>query len=159
LRSRFLAVHDAEWRGTCKLALGVEALLAGEIGPAGQALLEARELLEAAGNDYGVLAALQIYGLLNLHKGEPHRAGELFQRVLKQAGKELSDRAQAAEALSDQERRVLRLLASDRTYRDIAEELVVSLNTVKTQLKSIYRKLGVSSRAEALDVARNLRLV
>jgi LuxR family maltose regulon positive regulatory protein len=55
--------------------------------------------------------------------------------------------------LSPKERDVLRLLASDLSLQEIARELFVSYNTVKTQTQSIYRKLLVSNRAEA--VARN----
>jgi LuxR family maltose regulon positive regulatory protein len=60
------------------------------------------------------------------------------------------------EPLSPQERRVLNLLVAGRTNPEIARELVVSLNTVKTQVKSIYRKLNISSRYEASEVARRL---
>ena len=60
------------------------------------------------------------------------------------------------EPLSPQERRVLGLLVAGRTNPEIARELVVSLNTVKTQVKSIYRKLNISSRHEASEVARRL---
>jgi LuxR family transcriptional regulator, maltose regulon positive regulatory protein len=60
------------------------------------------------------------------------------------------------EPLSPQERRVLGLLVAGRTNPEIARELVVSLNTVKTQVKSIYRKLGIGSRHEASEVARRL---
>jgi LuxR family maltose regulon positive regulatory protein len=63
------------------------------------------------------------------------------------------------EALSQQELRVLRLLVAGLSNADIARELVVSTNTVKTHVKSIYRKLGVNSREEAREVARELRLV
>jgi LuxR family maltose regulon positive regulatory protein len=52
--------------------------------------------------------------------------------------------------LTDRERAVLRLLASDLSLREIAGELYVSPNTVKTQTRSIYRKLQVSSRDEAV---------
>jgi len=62
------------------------------------------------------------------------------------------------EALSSQELRVLRLLVAGMSNPDIARELVVSVNTVKTQVKSIYRKLGVSSRDEAREVARELKI-
>ena len=55
--------------------------------------------------------------------------------------------------LSERELTVLRLLASDLSEREIAAELYLSFNTVHSHVKSIYRKLGVSSRAEA--VARN----
>jgi ATP/maltotriose-dependent transcriptional regulator MalT len=61
------------------------------------------------------------------------------------------------EPLSPQEQRVLRLLVAGLTNAEIAQELVVSTNTVKTQVKSIYRKLNVASRQEARQVARQLR--
>ena len=63
------------------------------------------------------------------------------------------------EAISQQELRVLRLLAAGLSNADIARELIVSTNTVKTHVKSIYRKLNVNSRNEAREVARELKLV
>jgi LuxR family maltose regulon positive regulatory protein len=66
-----------------------------------------------------------------------------------------SDRDQ----LSDRELAVLRLLPGDLSLREIGSALYVSQNTVKTHVKSIYRKLGVSSRAEAVARARELSLV
>jgi LuxR family maltose regulon positive regulatory protein len=63
------------------------------------------------------------------------------------------------EPLSQQELRVLRLLAAGLSNTDIGRELVVSNNTVKTHVKSIYRKLNVKSRDEAREVARELKLV
>jgi LuxR family transcriptional regulator, maltose regulon positive regulatory protein len=51
--------------------------------------------------------------------------------------------------LSDAERRILRLLATDLSLSEIGRELYLSTNTVKTHTRAIYRKLGVSSRAEA----------
>jgi LuxR family maltose regulon positive regulatory protein len=71
------------------------------------------------------------------------------------AGQAYSD---LIEPLSQQELRVLRLLVAGLTNRDIAQELVLSTNTVKTHVKSIFRKLNVSSRAEARQVARELNL-
>jgi len=53
----------------------------------------------------------------------------------------------------------LRLLVAGRTNPEIARELVVSVNTVKAQVKSIYRKLDVGSRMEAAEVARRLQLL
>jgi DNA-binding CsgD family transcriptional regulator len=52
------------------------------------------------------------------------------------------------ESLTVSERRVARLAASQRTNRDIAEELYVSVKTVESHLGSIYRKLDISSRAQ-----------
>lgn len=63
------------------------------------------------------------------------------------------------EPLSPQEMRVLRLLVQHRSNADIASELVVSINTVRTQVQSIYNKLGVHTRGAASDVARELRLI
>lgn len=63
------------------------------------------------------------------------------------------------EPLSPQEERVLRLLAAGLSNPEIAEELVVSRNTVKTQVQSIFRKLDVHSREEASEVARQLNLL
>lgn len=63
------------------------------------------------------------------------------------------------ESLSPQEERVLRLLASGNSNADIARELVVSVNTIRTQLQSVYRKLNVSNRVEASNTARQLGLV
>jgi LuxR family maltose regulon positive regulatory protein len=63
------------------------------------------------------------------------------------------------EPLSQQELRVLRLLAAGLSNADIAQELVVSNNTIKTHVKSIYRKLNVKSRDEAREIARELRLL
>ena len=56
--------------------------------------------------------------------------------------------------LTDRELGVLRLLSGGSSEREIAQELFVSFNTVHSHVKSIYRKLGVSSRAEALGRAR-----
>ena len=63
------------------------------------------------------------------------------------------------EPLSQQELRVLRLLVAGRSNAEIASELVVSNNTVKTHVKSIYRKLNVKSREEAREMARALKLL
>ncbi len=63
------------------------------------------------------------------------------------------------EPLSAQEQRVLRLLAAGLSNPEIARELVVSPNTIKTQVQSIYRKLNVNSRDEAANMARQLKLL
>lgn len=57
-------------------------------------------------------------------------------------------------ALSERELTVLTYLATRLTTREIAGELYVSMNTFRTHTKSIYRKLGVDSRAAAVEAAR-----
>jgi LuxR family maltose regulon positive regulatory protein len=61
--------------------------------------------------------------------------------------------------LTPAEFRVLHLLPSHLTFEEIGESLHVSRNTVKTQALSVYRKLNVSSRSEAVRSARRLGLV
>ena len=61
--------------------------------------------------------------------------------------------------LSPREREVLNELARGATYADIAANLFVSENTIKTHVSSLYGKLSVSRRSEALAVARNLHLL
>ena len=65
----------------------------------------------------------------------------------------------AGEPLTDRELRVLRLLTGDLSERDIGQQLYVSHNTVHSHVRSIYRKLGVSSRARAVERTRELRLL
>jgi LuxR family maltose regulon positive regulatory protein len=54
------------------------------------------------------------------------------------------------EPLSKRELEVLRLLGTDLDGPDMARALVVSLNTVRTHIKNIYRKLGVRNRQAAI---------
>ena len=63
------------------------------------------------------------------------------------------------EPLSGREVDVLRLLATDLGGPDIARQLVVSLNTVRTHTKNIYAKLGVNNRRAAVRRAEELHLL
>jgi LuxR family transcriptional regulator, maltose regulon positive regulatory protein len=71
----------------------------------------------------------------------------------------LSSTAGADWSLTTAELRVLRFLPSHLSFREIADRLYVSPNTVKTHARGIYRKLGVSSRATAVDRACGAGLV
>lgn len=64
----------------------------------------------------------------------------------------------AAAPLSPREQLILSNLERDRTLAEIAAELYVSRNTVKTQVQSVYRKLGVTRRADAVRAAQRLGL-
>ncbi|HEY2488332.1 MAG TPA: LuxR C-terminal-related transcriptional regulator, partial [Streptosporangiaceae bacterium] len=63
-----------------------------------------------------------------------------------------------AEPLTAAEMRILKLLPAS-TYPQIATTLFISRNTVKTHIRSIYQKLGVTSRLEAIERALELRLL
>jgi LuxR family maltose regulon positive regulatory protein len=63
------------------------------------------------------------------------------------------------EPLTGREMDVLRMLRSDLSLREIANELYISHNTIKSFTQSIYRKLGVSSRSAALETASDMDLV
>jgi LuxR family maltose regulon positive regulatory protein len=63
------------------------------------------------------------------------------------------------EQLTERERTVLRYLPSLMTYEEIASDLYVSVNTVKSHAHGVFRKLGVSGRRQAVRSARELRLL
>ena len=65
------------------------------------------------------------------------------------AGQAVAVSHELVEPLSDRELEVLRLLASGMSNREIADELVVALDTVKKHVSHIFAKLGVSSRTQA----------
>ncbi len=75
-----------------------------------------------------------------------------------EASATLSSR-QLIEPLSPQELRVLRLLVAGHSNREIATEQIVSINTIRTQVQSIYRKLAINNRVEACQMARQLDLL
>ena len=68
----------------------------------------------------------------------------------------LKNPANLVEPLTERELDVVRFLPSRLTVREIADELYISQNTLKFHLKVIYRKLGVSSRAEASEMVRRM---
>jgi LuxR family maltose regulon positive regulatory protein len=77
-----------------------------------------------------------------------------------QPGDQVNPPAQAwVEPLSERELDVLRLMAQGLKYEEIAEKLVVTLNTVRFHVKGLYGKLGVNSRTKAIETARGLELL
>jgi LuxR family maltose regulon positive regulatory protein len=63
------------------------------------------------------------------------------------------------EPLSESEARILRYLPTNLSAPEIANDLYLSVNTVKTHLRHLYAKLGVNRRAEAVERARALGLL
>lgn len=70
-----------------------------------------------------------------------------------------NDAALAALGLTRQEMRVLERLAAGRSNKEIARDLGLSPNTVKTHVANLYGKLDVSRRTQALGRARDLALI
>jgi LuxR family maltose regulon positive regulatory protein len=102
----------------------------------------------------------------HLHHGTAHRqlAEALLERLLSQrAGPVAPDGGESpppmVESLSEREHVVLRYLPSMLSTGEIAAELYVSVNTVKTHIKSIYRKLDANRRWDAVRRARQLHLL
>ncbi|MGD8683772.1 MAG: LuxR C-terminal-related transcriptional regulator [Chloroflexota bacterium] len=67
--------------------------------------------------------------------------------------------ARLIEPLSERELELLRLLPSHLSYREIGERMYLSTNTVKSYVKSVYRKLDADRRTEAVEHARAIGLV
>jgi LuxR family maltose regulon positive regulatory protein len=96
----------------------------------------------------------------HLRKGVSHRwfASELLRNLDGADGARVLP-GELLEPLSARENEVLRFLPTMMSNADIASELFVSVNTVKTHVKSIYRKLDVTRRQDAVRRARQLHLL
>jgi LuxR family transcriptional regulator, maltose regulon positive regulatory protein len=86
-------------------------------------------------------------------------AGRILERFDAQAPRGNGAAEQVSVPLTDSERAVLCFLPSHMTNEEISKALFLSINTVKTHLRSAYRKLGVSSRREAIARGRRLGLL
>lgn len=84
-----------------------------------------------------------------------------YRSTVRPGSKQLEVNRAALEALhvSDREYEVLQLLANGHSNKEIAEQLSVSLNTVKTHVARLYEKLDVSRRTQAVRKAKSLRLI
>jgi LuxR family maltose regulon positive regulatory protein len=111
----------------------------GEAGRARAAAREAREVLKGCG-----------------HAGTLPSRLEALERRLRTSAERATPKADRP---TEAEIRVLRLLATSRSAREIASELFISVNTVKTHTKSLHHKLGTSSREETVVRAGELGLL
>ncbi len=129
----------------------------------------AEESLEAAlelAEPEGLILPFMLWPCSELLERHPkHRTGHatLISTILDTlAGRAAPPRGSSAplrDELSDAELRVVRYLPSNLTATEIASELVVSANTVRTHMRHIYAKLDAHSRSEAVARARELGLV
>jgi LuxR family maltose regulon positive regulatory protein len=81
---------------------------------------------------------------------------ERLERLLQLRAAAPAPASSADAELSERELAVLRLLATDLSQREIGSQLFVSFNTVKTHTRTVFRKLGVTNRADAVAKAREL---
>jgi LuxR family maltose regulon positive regulatory protein len=135
----------------------------GDAGAAGRALEQALELAESD----GLVLAFLLHPapeLLERHQRLGTAHASLVSDILSAlAGKPQTSAPGTTEPLldplSESELRVLRYLPTNLSAREIANELYVTANTVKTHMHHIYVKLGVHGRAEAVEQARGLGLL
>ncbi|WP_327188149.1 helix-turn-helix transcriptional regulator [Streptomyces sp. NBC_01334] len=125
------------------LYLADAELACGNRSAARTALMQAREVVEEE--------PVSAFAARRLEQAETR---------LGQAGTRTAVRSGAlAEELTDRELSILRALQGSATQREIGAALFLSINTVKAYNKSLYRKLGVASRQDAVKVARELGLI
>jgi LuxR family maltose regulon positive regulatory protein len=159
-------VSDADPRTCVGLNL-VEALLAVRGGDVERGLGRLEEALLAAApgrmrRPFLVEAAeLRTLLLRRIERGSavPAFALDLLQRMSGAGVDELAARRAVVEPLTKREQTILRYLASSLSNTEIANELYVSVNTVKTHQRTVYRKLGAEGRRDAVRRARALRLL
>jgi LuxR family maltose regulon positive regulatory protein len=89
----------------------------------------------------------------------PAFALDLLERMAAPAAARGEAQRARIDPLTERERTVLRYLAGTLTNAEIADELYVSVATIKTHQRSLYKKLGVSGRRDAVRRARHLQLL
>ena len=153
-------------------SLAFQAL--GDVAQAMDALERALSLAEPGGYVRMFVDAGEPVGELLRQAAARGIAVEYANRLLAAVGGETKDEGQKTDAdsspvprpssslvepLSEREIEVLRLLTTSLSSTEIAEELVISVNTVRSHVKSIYAKLDVHSRYKALARAKELNLL
>lgn len=134
----------------------------GAILEVAKTLLVRAEILENLGDHQGAKAILDEVGILVRSCADADIVSRLLGPVERCAGVAATSRSEACpagEELTPKELEVLRLLATRLSRREIGERLYVSLNTVKTHQRAIYRKLDVEHRGAAVSRARELGLL
>jgi LuxR family transcriptional regulator, maltose regulon positive regulatory protein len=131
----------------------------GQLDAASRSLEQALAIASGEGYRRPFVGALPMRRLLERHLARPTAYGPLVAELLDALARDCGAPPGLLEPLSERERAVLRLLPTLLSYPEIAGELFVSVNTVKTHVKTIYRKLDATSRRDAVTRARELRLI
>jgi LuxR family maltose regulon positive regulatory protein len=134
----------------------------GAIPEVAKALSVKAEIVEHLGDHQTAKAILNEVGTLVCGSADVGIDSTLLASAERSAGVAVSsrnERCAVVEELTPKELEVLRLLATRLSRREIGERLYVSLNTVKTHQRAIYRKLGVEHRGAAVSRARELGLL
>jgi LuxR family maltose regulon positive regulatory protein len=140
------------------LAIRRQTTAQGVWGPIHHLLVTARVAAQAGRQDW----ARELLAELSTLMGRYSEGMSVIHARVAEVQRLLSDGAAAdsfEEPLTSRELDVLRLLQGDLVLTDIADELYLSSNTVKTHARAVYRKLGAHSRAEAVQIARRQSLI
>jgi len=114
-------------------------------------------LCEAVLDQPGTAAILADLAESNLLLVPLDRRGEWYR--YHHLAKERSSSAPGASALTAAELRLLPLISTHLSFPETAQELFLAPSTIKTEARSIYRKLGASSRSQAVARSRELGLL
>lgn len=154
------ASTDDEYAALWRELLIVTALLANSQETAAREhLMQAFALAAPSGLWRPFLEAPpSVSALIVSHSGRFGQFEELAAPIVDRLRSQATDRP-AAPRLAPKEQEVLRELPSDLTVAEIARSRTVSENTVRTQLRSIYRKLGVTTRRDAVRRAHETGLL
>jgi LuxR family transcriptional regulator, maltose regulon positive regulatory protein len=152
-------------RGWLIQSLLLEAIMRSEADDAAAAEHALERALELAEHDRVLVPFLvqPIPELLERHvrpkRGHADVIAEIFDLLAGIKASTISGLRSLPEPLTDSEARVLRLLATNLSKREIGAELCLSVNTIKTHVKHIYAKLDVQTRRQAVERARDLGLL
>jgi DNA-binding CsgD family transcriptional regulator len=152
-RAAVLLAHDQPGEAAATAARGTALSSAAPLESARARALEGVALARAGDRPRGISAlkeatdALERFGALRLRDEAARELRRLGVRTWRR-GASVPRGAEGVDALSAREREVAALVVAGRRNADIARELFLSLKTVESHTRSIYAKLGVSSRVE-----------
>jgi LuxR family transcriptional regulator, maltose regulon positive regulatory protein len=148
-------VEAEEQLGRALELLGIDSMLVQRA----HALLLLASVRQARGDLPGARAmAARAHELIERF-ADPGMLPALLEQTVRALGSAPRRRVEVAASLSERELAVLRLLPTRLSNREIGHQLYVSVNTVRTHVQAIYRKLEVTTRAQAVANARQLGLL